>query len=200
MTDETAAKSTVERRVRADSQRNMTALLEAAKAVFAVSGVDAPVREIAEKAGVGVGTLYRHFPQRSDLIITIMRRELDACADAADEMAAAFEPWDALTRWMQRYVDFVSTKQGLATALHSGDPVYAPLRDYFDLRLTPALRRLLDRAIASGDVKADVDPGELLSAASSLCQTAKGPEGWARARRMVGLLTEGLRSPTPAGD
>ena len=87
------------RRVRADAQRNLDALLEAAKAVFATSGVDAPVREIAEKAGVGIGTVYRHFPQRSDLIAAVFRHEIDACAEAAPLLAAEHAPGEALAKW-----------------------------------------------------------------------------------------------------
>ncbi|WP_138918893.1 TetR/AcrR family transcriptional regulator, partial [Nitrospirillum viridazoti] len=96
------------RRVRADAQRNLDALLRAAMAVFATSGVDAPVREIAEKAGVGIGTVYRHFPQRSDLIIAVFRQEVDACADAAPALAAAHDPGEALSRWIRRYLDFIA--------------------------------------------------------------------------------------------
>src|SRR3984957_8867121 len=92
------------RLVRADARRNTDALLEAALAVFAASGVDAPVREIAVRAGVGVGTLYRHFPDRSDFIAAVFRREIDACADAAPLLAAEHEPGEALARWIQRYV------------------------------------------------------------------------------------------------
>ena len=88
------------RRVRVDAQRNLDALLQAAKNVFATSGVDAPVREIAEKAGVGVGTLYRHFPQRADLIAAVFRREMDACADAAPILAAEHPPGEALALWL----------------------------------------------------------------------------------------------------
>src|SRR5579871_4022622 len=105
--------SSLHRRVRADAQRNIDALLQAALAVFATSGVDAPVREIAEKAGVGVGTVYRHFPQRSDLIVAVFRHQVDACADAAPVLAAEHEPGEALARWMQRYVDFIAAKRGL---------------------------------------------------------------------------------------
>src|ERR1700691_6709040 len=97
-----------DRRVRSDAQRNLDALLQAAKEVFATSGVDAPVREIADKAGVGLGTLYRHFPQRADLIAAVFRREIDACADAAEVLAAEHEPDEALARWMQRYADFIA--------------------------------------------------------------------------------------------
>src|SRR5271157_1098463 len=118
----------------------MDALLEAALAVFATAGCDAPVREIAEKAGVGVGTVYRHFPQRADLIAAVFRREIDVCADAASVLAAECQPGEALARWMQRYVDFIVAKRGLATALHSGDPAFDTLPAYFQKRLRPALQ------------------------------------------------------------
>src|ERR1700722_19369225 len=129
-----------DRRVRADAQRNIDTLLQTAMAVFATSGVDAPIREIAQKASVGVGTVYRHFPQRSDLIAAVFRREIDACADAAPVLAAEHEPGEALARWIQRYVAFIATKRGLAAALHSGDPAYDSLPAYFEKRLLPALR------------------------------------------------------------
>src|SRR6516165_10071550 len=101
-----------DRRVRADALRNIDTLLESAKAVFATSGVDAPVREIAEKAGVGIGTVYRHFPQRADLIAAVFRREIDACADSAPILAAEHKPGEALAKWMQRYAAFIATKRG----------------------------------------------------------------------------------------
>jgi AcrR family transcriptional regulator len=178
--------------VRADAQRNVDALLEAALAVFATSGVDAPVREIAVKAGVGVGTLYRHFPQRSDLIAAVFRREVDACAIAAVALAAEHAPGEALASWMQRYAAFIATKRGLAAALHSGDPAFDSLPGYFRERLQPALRSLLDAGVAAGEVRADVDPNELLKAVGSLCMSAHdlGPD---YARRMVALLVDGLR-------
>ena len=187
------------RPTRADAQRNIDALLKAAAAVFAASGVDAPVREVAARAGVGVATLYRHFPQRSDLIVAIVRREMDACADAAEAFAREHRPGEALALWMQRYVDFVTAKRGLAAALHSGDPAYEPLRAYFDQRLRPALRSLLDGAAAAGEIRADVEANELLEAISGLCMSTKGADGLAAARRMVALLADGLRCvPPPA--
>lgn len=195
-TDEPAAASEpragAERTLRADAQRNLDTLLQAAKTVFASSGVDAPVREIAEAAGVGVGTVYRHFPQRADLVAAVFRREIDACADAAPVLAAAHDPAEALAQWLQRYVDFVATKRGLASALHSGDPVFNSLPGYFEARLTPALGRLLAAAAAAGEVRADVEPGELLGAVASLSSSSysRGPE---QARRMVALLVDGLR-------
>jgi AcrR family transcriptional regulator len=181
-----------DRPVRADAQRNIDTLLHAAKAVFATSGVDAPVREIAEKAGVGVGTVYRHFPQRADLIAAVFRREIDACADAAPILAAEHEPFEALANWVQRFAAFVATKRGLAKALHTGDPAYETLPRYFDQRLRPALRTLLDAAVAAGAVRTDVDAEDLMGAVASLCMSAH-TAGTGRAERMVALLVDGLR-------
>lgn len=181
-----------DRHVRADARRNIDALLRAAMAVFATSGVEAPVREIAEKAGVGVGTVYRHFPQRSDLIVAVFRNEVDACADAAPILASKHEPGEALALWMQRYVDFITAKRGLAAALYSGNPAFDTLPAYFNQRLRPALQTLLEAAAAAGEVRADIEPGDLLGAAASLAMPAHGG-GPAQARRMVALLVDGLR-------
>src|ERR1700681_3774028 len=193
--DDAGREASTSRPVRADAQRNLDALLEAALAVFASSGVDAPVREIAEKAGVGVGTVYRHFPQRSDLIAAVFRREIDACADAAPVLAAEHKPGEALARWMQRYAAFIAAKRGLAKALHSGDPAFDNLPGYFDQRLRPALRMLLETAVAAGEVRADVDADDLLGAVASLCMSAHN-DGRGRAERMVALLVDGLRYGT----
>jgi AcrR family transcriptional regulator len=180
------------RPVRADVQRNLDALLKAAMTVFAASGVDAPVREIADAAKVGVGTVYRHFPQRSDLVAAVFRHEVDACADAAPVLAAAHRPGEALGLWLQRYVDFLAAKRGLAAALHSGDPAFEALPAYFDTRLRPALRGLVDAAVAAGEVRADIEPSDLLSAVASLSVQTRDPDP-AHARRMVALLVDGLR-------
>jgi AcrR family transcriptional regulator len=179
--------------VRADARRNVDALLKAALAVFTEAGVDAPMRTIAARAGVGVGTLYRHFPQRSDLIKAIIRREVDAQVDAAAVLAAKHEPADALARWMGRLVELVATKRGLGPALHSGDPAYRSLPDFVVGRLTPALRGLLDGAAASGAVRTDVDADDLLNAGLRLATPASDGDS-KQARRMVALLVDGLRS------
>ncbi len=180
------------RPMRADAQRKMGSLLRAAMEVFQKSGVDAPVREIAEKAGVGLGTVYRHFPQRSDLIKAVFQSEVDACADAASELTSQYEPGDALARWMQRYVDFIATKRGLAAALHSGDPAYSALPNLFKTRLLPALKTLLEEAVAAGAVRSGIDAEELLYAVANLCRVSHEKEP-ACARRMVALLVDGLR-------
>lgn len=180
------------RRMRADAQRKMRSLLESAMEVFQTSGVDAPVREIAERAGVGLGTVYRHFPKRSDLIKAVFQTQVDACADAASDLASKYAPGEALARWMQRYVDFISTKRGLAAALHSGDPAYVALPVYFSKRLEPALKTLLGAATDAGAVRPGIEANDLLRAVATLC---RGPhdEEPVYARRMVELLVDGLR-------
>ena len=190
MNDESKHSGEGDRRVRADAQRNLEALLQSALQVFATSGVDAPVREIAEKAGVGIGTVYRHFPQRSDLIAAVFRREIDACADAAEMLAAEHAPEEALARWLQRYAAFIATKRGLAPALHSGDPAFEPLRAHFEKRLRPALRGLHASAVAAGQVRSDIGSDDLLQAVASLCMPARDD---GLAQRMVAVLVDGLR-------
>lgn len=173
---------------RADAQRNLDALVVAAKQVFARSGVDAPVREIAEAAGVGVGTLYRHFPQRADLVVAVYRQAVDATADAAPLLAAQYPPGEAVAQWMQRFVDFIGTKRGLAASLHSGDPAFAPLPAYFRERFYPTLKGLLDAAVAAGEIRSDINPTDLFTAASNLAH-----DDVEQGRRMVALLVDGLR-------
>jgi AcrR family transcriptional regulator len=180
------------RALRADAQRNIGSLLEAAKAVFATAGVDAPAKEIADLAGVGVGTLYRHFPQRSDLVKAVFQRGVDACADAAPALAAANEPGAALEKWLHRYTEFVATKRGLAAALHSGDPAYGALPGYFMQRLEPALASLLEAAVASGEIRAAISARDLLHAVANLCMPVPDT-GPAYSQRMVALLFDGLR-------
>jgi len=187
------------RRLRADAQRNIGSLLVAAKAVFATSGVDAPAKEIADAAGVGVGTLYRHFPQRSDLVKAVVEHGVDACADAAPALAATYEPAEALAMWLHRYTEFVGTKRGLASALHSGDPAYAALPGYFMGRLEPALGSLLEAAMARGEVRTDISAEDLLYAVANLCLPVPGG-GVSYSQRMVALLMDGLRCrAVPAG-
>ena len=160
--------------------------------MFLEAGVDAPIRQVAERAGVGVGTVYRHFPQRADLIAAVFRREIDACAEAAPILAAAHAPFDALSKWMDGYVDLVATKRGLAKALHSEEPAYASFPAYRDQRLGPALHSLLESAAAAGAIRTDLQPRELLDAVSRLCITSQ-PETVARTRRLVAILLDGLR-------
>jgi AcrR family transcriptional regulator len=187
------ADTAVPHQLRVDARRNIESLLASAKSLFMSSGVDVPMKEIADRAGVGVGTLYRHFPLRSDLISAVFKREIDACAAEASTLAASNPPDVALELWLQRYTEFVATKHGLAAALHSGDPAYLPLRVHFEVLVGPALRMLLDNAVAAGVVHDGEDPLELLGAVANLCIPAPGSTDTSRAYRMVALMMKGLR-------
>ena len=180
------------RPLRADAQRNLATLLDAAMAVFTESGVDAPIRQIADRAGVGVGTVYRHFPERADLIEAVFRNEVDACADAATTLAAQYGPDEALQRWIERFTAFLVAKRGLGKALHSGNPSYGALPAYFDTRFQPALTDLLHAAAAAGHIRPDADANDLLWAIASLCASRRGRDP-AQIRRVIDLLLDGLR-------
>jgi len=179
-------------RRRADAQRNVGALLEAAKAVFATAGVDAPAKEITDRAGVGVGTLYRHFPQRSDLVLAVLKHEIDACADAGPELSAANPPKEALSAWIERYTELVATKVGLASALESADRAHQVMREHFYRRMSPVLDTLLDAARAAGEIRADVTAGDILHAVPLLCQPVPG-EGPGYGLHLVAVFVDGLR-------
>ena len=180
------------RRVRADAQRNIDSLLHTAGEIFANSGLDVPIREIAERAGVGVGTLYRHFPTRSDLIVAVFRKEVDECVDTVSVLTANYPPGDALVRWVEHYIDFIASHRGLAAALNSGDPALEGLPAYFHERLRPGVQGLLDTAATGGEIRAGVKASELLHAVAMLCVPPSCGEP-TDPQRMVGLFMDGLR-------
>jgi AcrR family transcriptional regulator len=153
--------------------------------------VDAPAKEITDLAGVGVGTLYRHFPRRSDLIIAVLKHEIDECVEAAEELGTTLSPWEALTGWIERFTDFVGTKRGLASALHSGDPAYDDLPQHLMDRLEPALQTLLARAVDGGYARDDVTAREVLTAIALICQPVPG-EHPSFNQRMTQVFMEGL--------
>jgi AcrR family transcriptional regulator len=180
---------------RADAQRNQGALLEAAAAVFVTSGVEAPVRDIAARAGVGLGTIYRHFPTRAELIIAVYRHQVDACAEAGPALLAAGEsPYTALGRWIDLFVDFLVTKHGLAAVLRSDDAGFEALHAYFLDRLVPVCAQLLEAAAAAGEIRADLDAYHLMRGVGNLCIGADSDSRY-DARRLVELLIAGLRRP-----
>ena len=186
-------------RKRADARRNEKALLEAAAAVFVASGVDAPVRDIAARAGVGMGTIYRHFPTRADLIIAVYRHQVDACAEAGPALlASGGTPHAALARWIDLFVDFLVTKHGLAAAMQSDQAGVKTLHAYFLDRLVPVCAQLLDAAAGAGEIRPAVEAFGLLYGVGNLCAGA-GADPRYDARRMVHLLIAGLRQPHPAG-
>jgi AcrR family transcriptional regulator len=180
-------------RKRADARRNEKTLLEAAAAAFVTSGVDVPVRDIAAQAGVGVGTMYRHFPTRADLIVAVYRHQVEACAEAGPALLAnASTPHAALARWISLFVDFLVTKHGLAAALQSDDAAFETLHAYFLDRLVPVCAELLDAAAQAGEIHSNVDAFEVMRGVGSLCIGA-GHNPRYDARRMVDLLIAGLR-------
>jgi AcrR family transcriptional regulator len=182
---------------RADARRNEQALLIAAAAVFVKSGVEAPVRDIAAAAGVGIGTIYRHFPTRADLIIAVYRHQVEACAVAGPELlASSSSPRAALAQWVDLFVDFLITKHGLAAALQSDRARFETLHGYFLDRLVPVCAALLDAAAGAGEIRADIAAYELMRAIGSLCAGVDpGGDSDYDARRMVGLLIVGLGRP-----
>jgi AcrR family transcriptional regulator len=179
-------------RKRADARRNEQTLLKAAAAVFVASGVDAPVREIAAKAGVGMGTIYRHFPTRADLIVAVYRHQVEACAEAGPALlASSASPYRALAGWIGMFVDFLVTKHGLATALQSDAPSFEALHAYFLDRLVPVCAGILGAAVAAGEIRADVGAYELMRAVGNLCSGVGNDPNY-DAHHMVELLITGL--------
>ncbi|MFF4314304.1 TetR/AcrR family transcriptional regulator [Streptomyces sp. 900105755] len=179
---------------RADARRNETTLLEAAAAAFVASGVEAPVRDIAARAGVGTATIYRHFPTRADLIIAVYRHQVEACAEAGPALLAdSPTPYEALRRWIDLFVDFLVTKHGLAAALRADQAGFDALHAYFLDSLVPVCTRLLDAAAESGEVHTDLAAVELMRGVGNLCIGAESDPGY-DARRLVALLVTGLRN------
>ena len=182
-------------RRRADARRNEGALLDAAAAVFVTSGVEAPVRDIAARAGVGVGTVYRHFPTRADLVVALYRHQVEACAEAgAAALDTTTSPHAALAGWIDLFVDLLVTKHGLAAALRSDSAQFDALHAYFLDRLLPVCTQLLEAAVASGEIRSDLKAYELMRGVGNLCIGADSDPRY-DARRLVGLLITGLRRP-----
>jgi AcrR family transcriptional regulator len=180
---------------RKDARRNQQTLLDAAARVFVTSGVEAPVRDIAAEAGVGVGTIYRHFPTRADLVIAVYRHQVDACAEAGPALLASGPtPHAALGRWVDLFVDFLVTKHGLAAAMQGDSAGFETLHAYFLDRLLPVCAQLLDAAAASGEVRSDLDAYQLMRGIGNLCIGADSDPRY-DARRLVALLVAGLRRP-----
>jgi AcrR family transcriptional regulator len=175
---------------RADARRNEKSLLDAAAAAFTESGVDVPVRDIAKAAGVGVGTIYRHFPNRADLIVAVYRHQVEACAEAGPVLLeSASTPHAALAGWIDLFVDFLVTKHGLAKAMQSNDAAFQTLHAYFLDRLVPVCAELLEAA--ADEIVPDIKALQLMFAVGNLCIGAENNPDY-DARRMAGLLIAGL--------
>lgn len=190
--------TTVAKPLRADARRNYEALVETAAAAFSESGVEAPLEEIAKRAGVGIGTLYRHFPTRPDLILAVYEREVQQLCDAAPVLLADHPgaPDVALSDWMQRFVDYVAAKRGLAAALRTQRETDHEHFAALQVRIRAALGSLVEAAAAEGYVRADVDVADLLRAVGGVCMATD--DGWQdRTRRLIALLLDGLKYGAP---
>ena len=184
------------RRPRADAVRNRERVLEAAKAVFSAGGPDASLEAVARRAGVGIGTLYRHFPTRETLFEAVYRREVEQLGELADALKGAAAPVEALRRWLRSNVEFVATKKGmvaaLALAVHGSSELYAYTFD----RLTKAVGALLDRAVAAGEIRSDISPEDVLRALAGMSYMHDQP-GWRESvLRLVDVFVDGLRVKT----
>ena len=182
------------RKPRADAQRNRDGLLEAAKAAFAELGPEASLDEIARRARVGIGTLYRHFPTRDAIVEAVYRREVQHLADAAPRLIEALPPAEALRAWMRLFIDYIAAKKVIAPALKSlvggGSALYADS----GARINGAIALLVERARASGDIRPDADPADLLRALIGFAYVNSAPDWEASARRLIDLLIDGLKS------
>lgn len=190
--------ATPARTVRKDAQRNREALLAAAAAAFAEHGVECSLEDIARRAGVGIGTLYRHFPSRDALIEAVYRREVATLCERVPKLLADHEPVDALRAWLREFAGYVTRKKGMAMALKSA---LGPDNDLFTeshRRMHDAFGAVLDAAVKSGDVRADANPDDLMRGLSGICMASDtSAESRRRNARLVDLLVDGLRHGTP---
>jgi AcrR family transcriptional regulator len=184
---------TIGRAVRADARRNRDRLLDAAVRAFASDGADVTLEAIAKTAGVGIGTLYRHFPTRDALVEAAYRQELAHLCDAVPGLLRSLPPDEAARAWMDRFIDYMTTKRFMAGALQaviaSGGNPYAESR----ARLIAAITTLLAAAISAGTLRSDVEPNDVLLALSGVSLAAGAPDQREQAGRLLDLLVDGLR-------
>jgi AcrR family transcriptional regulator len=186
--------TTVNPAKRADARRNERVLLDAAASVFVTDGVNAPVRRIAAEAGVGMGTIYRHFPTRADLVAAVYRHQVDACAEAGPTLlATATSPFAALREWVDLFVDFLATKHGLAAAMRSDPDSFTALHALFLDRFVPVLDDILSAVRNAGEITADVTAYQLMRAIGDICAGAEMVDPNYDARLTIRLLLDGCR-------
>ncbi len=178
------------RKPRADALRNRERVLEAAKAVFSAGGTEASLEAVARRAGVGIGTLYRHFPTREALYEAVYRREVEQLGELADHLMSEPSPVEALRRWLRSNVEFVATKKGMSAALALA--AHGDLMAFSFDRLTKAVGALLARAVAAGEIRADVTPEDLLRALVGMCYLHDQPGWQASVNRLLDVFVDGL--------
>ena len=182
------------RKPRTDALRNRDRLLEAARTVFSAGGAEASLEAVAKTAGVGIGTLYRHFPTREALFEAVYRREVQQLADLAKRLEKEAEPIEALRQWMRSFVRFVATKKGMSVALAFAVSKDSDLFSYSSDLLTRAVGGLLNRAGAAGEIRNDISAEDLLRALVGMCYTHDQP-GWQKnVLRLVDVFVDGLRN------
>jgi AcrR family transcriptional regulator len=183
----------VQRKTRTDAQRNRERILEVAKAAFAKSGANTSLDDVARQAGVGAGTLYRHFPTRDALLEAVYHTEVGKLAAAAQELSEKLSPLDALRAWMLLFVDYIAEKHIIAPALNSF--VGGPSKLYESSRpqIAGAIEALVKRAIKSGDIRKDLDAFDLLRALIGVSNVASAPDWQQSAKRLVDILILGSR-------
>ena len=193
MTAEGTRDAPSQKRLRADAQRNRDRLVEVAAQMFASDGVDASLEEIAKRAGVGIGTLYRHFPTREHLVEVVYRREVEGLCHAAEDLAREHPADVALELWMQRFVDYIATKRGLATSLRLLLTTNSTLFSDTSGRVSGAMRSLVQAAASAGKIRADVDASDVMHALGGIYSAPNTPDWRERSGRLVKLLMDGLR-------
>jgi len=181
-------------RLRADARRNRDRLIEVAAAAFAEKGVETSLEDIARQAGVGIGTLYRHFPTREHLVEVVYRRELESLAAAATELAGKHSPDMALEEWMRRFVGYIATKRGMANSLRILMTSNSALFSEGSGLIRGALESLLKTAGEQGYIRRDIETTDLMHALSSIYSIPESPEWRERSHRLIGLLMDGLRT------
>lgn len=187
------------RKPRSDAVRNRERVLEAAKAVFSAGGSDASLEAVAKRAGVGIGTLYRHFPTREALFEAVYRREVDQLSELAEQLKSTAAPVDALRRWLKANVELVATKKGMIAALALAVQTSSELYAYSFDRLTKAVAGLLDRAVAAGEIRADVSAEDLLRALIGMCYLHDQPGWQSTVLRLMDVFIDGLRIKPDGG-
>jgi AcrR family transcriptional regulator len=181
------------RKPRADSARNRQLLIDTAKAAFADVGVGVSLEEIARRAGVGIGTLYRHFPSREAVVEAVYRREVEQLAEAVPRLLRTSPPEEALHKWMHLFVDYIATKRMIAPSLGAATGGASALRANSTELITHAMTTLVKRAVERGQVRKDIAPSDLLRAMVGVSY-GNPDEAWeASARRLIDLLMDGLR-------
>ena len=181
------------RKPRADAQRNRERILEVAKLAFTRSGADTSLDDIAQQAGVGPGTLYRHFPTREELLKAVYRNELENLATAGEKFAETMSPVEALRAWLLLFVDAVAAKQIIAPALNTLVGDHKKVFEASYAQVHEAIRRLVKRAVKSGDIRKDLDPSDLLRVLVGVANVASSPDWQQSARRLVDILIAGSR-------